>query len=412
MWKPLWTHVSDASVPHQTSVETWTREAVLQTYLRLHPGNSLARALLSFDRTLAFGVLPGFERAVPNRRLVPRMADSELEDLAREADARVAPLHARRSGLPYWISRRASIGILPLVLSAPGCAFAEDAFKAMEGKVLLPYPADSNPYLQQAIKREMLLGEASGVAIMPKGRTSANRMGIDQKSILPDPRDLKAEKGLIWGAREYCDPTTPTCRQGGIEKDPNPPQPKPATPKGIEIKDRVEFTVTIANKKEGKLALGLWRSAAPVSVDAFMQTADSNYAPTAGDKAASYEGAIVSFKKEDQNIVFSSIDRGGQYDKGREVEVEFARNKDKNPFLHSEAGLVSVRKGGGSFEFSISTRSAPKLDKDWIVIGQVLEGMDLLERLNVLPINLYSSKPMAPTKARKWDVLASSANTR
>mmetsp|Transcript_28062 Transcript_28062/g.78258 ORF Transcript_28062/g.78258 Transcript_28062/m.78258 type:complete len:187 (+) Transcript_28062:634-1194(+) len=41
---------------------------------------------------------------------------------------------------------------------------------------------------------------------------------------------------------------------------------------------------------------------------------------------------------------------------------------------HDAAGLLSVKRGGGSFDFGITTAADPSADNDDIVIGRVIEG--------------------------------------
>lgn len=63
---------------------------------------------------------------------------------------------------------------------------------------------------------------------------------------------------------------------------------------------------------------------------------------------------------------------------------------------HDRAGLVSVRKGSNSgFGFTVfpggSAGSTEDLDSNHIIVGQVLEGMDIIEQMNSLPV-VASSK--------------------
>ena len=51
--------------------------------------------------------------------------------------------------------------------------------------------------------------------------------------------------------------------------------------------------------------------------------------------------------------------------------AESFTNTDKNSLSHDGPGVLSMRRGGGAFEFSLTSRAAPALDSSWIVIGQV-----------------------------------------
>ena len=280
------------------------------------------------------------------------------------------PRLTRRSTSPPDVSRRALLAALPLLFSDPHHAIADS------------------------------------------DRVRAQTVGIDTGSPLLDPRDpFGAQKGIIWGGRERRDPTDATCQQGGVETDESSVQIKPATPAGVEITDRVRFTLSIAGENAGELQLGLWRSAAPVSVDALVQTASGTYAPTRGDAPASYERSVAVRVSRDKEVVLGALkEQGGQkilvagQTRPKVLPVVFPSNDDANGLSHDAPGLVSVRKGGGSFEISISTRSCPSLDKELIVVGQVLEGMELLERLNTLPTNNYNAGPMATVRAERVSV--------
>jgi cyclophilin family peptidyl-prolyl cis-trans isomerase len=70
--------------------------------------------------------------------------------------------------------------------------------------------------------------------------------------------------------------------------------------------------------------------------------------------------------------------------------IEVPENRDVNDIAHSVAGAVSVRRGGGAFEFSVNPQPAEvgsELDLEDIVIGRVLEGMDTIEAINRVPTN-------------------------
>lgn len=144
----------------------------------------------------------------------------------------------------------------------------------------------------------------------------------------------------------------------------------------------------------GDLVLGLWRPAAPASVETFMSLVRGTLAPIEGDEPASYERSVVVRISKDKEVVLGGLKKqGGQtmlvagQTRPKIVPVQPPFNDDSNGAMHSAAGLISMRKGGGSFEFSISTRADPALDAGSIIIGQVLEGMELLERVNTVPTN-------------------------
>lgn len=62
------------------------------------------------------------------------------------------------------------------------------------------------------------------------------------------------------------------------------------------------------------------------------------------------------------------------------------QNEDANTLLHTK-GSLSVKRGGGEFDFTLAPGPNPALDKDNIVIGRVLEGFEVLDVLNQSPVS-------------------------
>jgi len=242
-------------------------------------------------------------------------------------------------------------------------------------------------------------------------RVRAQTVGIDTGSPLVDPRNFGAEKGIVWGGRDRCDPTDVTCQQGGIEQA-SDVQAVPIAPGGLEVSDRVRFSVSIAGEGAGELEVGLFRSAAPDSVETFMRLSRGTLITASDDKPASFERSVALRVQRDKQVVLGGLkQQGGSMrllsgqTRPQRVPVAPPTNGDDNALTHSAAGLVSVRKGGGSFEFTITTRPFPARDRDGLVIGQVVSGMELLERLNTLPTNNYNGGPMAVVRLEHATVL-------
>ena len=174
-------------------------------------------------------------------------------------------------------------------------------------------------------------------------------------------------------------------------------QPLPPPRQGLAVTDRIRFQVSIAGEPAGEVVLGLWGDAAPTPVDTLVQLAKGTLAPTPGDAPASLERSVAVRCTKDKEVVLGQLKKqGGQtmlvQGQTRPKVVPVAaptwNGGDTNGVSHDAAGLVSVRKGGGSFEFSLTTRPAPSLDKENLIVGQILENMELLERLNTLPTNV------------------------
>jgi cyclophilin family peptidyl-prolyl cis-trans isomerase len=76
---------------------------------------------------------------------------------------------------------------------------------------------------------------------------------------------------------------------------------------------------------------------------------------------------------------------------GRFLAREYPEWNDASTLKHDDFGKVSVRKGNdGGFGFSIYSgeggKNAEQLDEDHIVVGRVIEGMDVVRELNEVPV--------------------------
>jgi len=87
-----------------------------------------------------------------------------------------------------------------------------------------------------------------------------------------------------------------------------------------------------------------------------------------------------------------SIQRGKRIGAGA-VQGKFALRvapsmpvTESSTLSHDSAGLLSMRRGGGSFDFILTTGPAPEYDSDFAVIGRVLDGMDALAELDAIPV--------------------------
>jgi len=176
------------------------------------------------------------------------------------------------------------------------------------------------------------------------------------------------------------------------------PPPKLAD---FEVTDRVFMEFSAAGSMIGRITIGLFRNAAPTSVDVFARMVEGRL--TSG---LSYASSQVFKVEKDKRIDLGRLAKGAGKTEVRSIDYSgYVRrkyvstadrgteNSDGNSLRHNAPGLVSMVKGGGSFEFVItpSPTPDPTLDDDHIVIGQVLEGMDVVARLNNLAVNKPTS---------------------
>ena len=77
-------------------------------------------------------------------------------------------------------------------------------------------------------------------------------------------------------------------------------------------------------------------------------------------------------------------------------------NSDSNGLRHDRAGLPSMPRGGGAFDFGLTLGADPSLDRDNLVVGQLLAGGDVLEALNALPTRQPSKLSELSGLAALW----------
>ena len=151
-------------------------------------------------------------------------------------------------------------------------------------------------------------------------------------------------------------------------------------------------------------------SDAPVAATTFEALAGGRYeAPcdTGTDEAAEKEALARSAltKKSVARACRMEEDVPVSYDrsqvwrvvKGKRIDAgavvgKFARRRppyyppgEAASLRHDAPGLLSVRREGGGFDFSITLAAQPDMDTDSLVIGKVLKGMDVLQEISELP---------------------------
>jgi cyclophilin family peptidyl-prolyl cis-trans isomerase len=270
------------------------------------------------------------------------------------------------------------------------------------------------PLPDSAFSRRALLALAAALPapLLPASaadRITAQSVGIDNKET------LSGAVGIIWGGRERCDPTDPVCTAGGVETDAAASAREVPKPRAA-VTERFGMDVLIAGESVGQLKLGVYRDAAPDSCDTFSQLARGTLVSDPDDVPATLERstAVRVLKGREVQLGALTVPNGQlRLVSGKTRPQRFSvvppRNKDTNTLSHDAAGLLSVRRGGGSFSFLLTPDANPALDREWIVIGQVLdnESMQILARLNSLPTNNYDQTPLAKMKIERVVPLSS-----
>jgi peptidylprolyl isomerase len=173
-------------------------------------------------------------------------------------------------------------------------------------------------------------------------------------------------------------------------------EPLPArSPEDAKVTQKVYLDIKVAGKPQSRVVIGLFGEDAPVSVASFLKVCQGTLRGRGGrtvSYAYSQAWRIVKDVRVDLGRVkqIDELNQSPGTPQRQIALIEVPENRDVNDIAHSVAGAVSVRRGGGAFEFSINPQPAEvgsELDLEDIVIGLVLEGMDTIEAINRVPTN-------------------------